>query len=105
LAIWFVETRSFSIEKTTQMLNFALWKPSIPEPLDDTDRLKALTEIRDIQGVGLVYAILKKESDKHVALAETANRRQEVLAEQIKLLNQDIEELKLKQQESEKSFL
>jgi hypothetical protein len=100
LAVWFVETRAFSIEKITQMINIALWMPSISEAMDETAKLKALTEIRDIEGVGLVYAILKKETDRNAALAEKANRNQENLIEQINCLNDEIDKLKLTQQEN-----
>ncbi|MGZ0080048.1 hypothetical protein [Methylomonas sp. YC3] len=101
LATWLVETRSYSIEKIMQMIYSALWKSSIPESLDDTEKLKTLTEIDNIKSAGFIYSTLKKEAERNAALTEKALRAQESLAEELKTLNAEIENLKLIQSEKD----
>lgn len=100
LAIWFVESRGYPIEQIIQMLYTALWKPNTAESANDTLKLRAITEIQDLDGVGLACSIFKKETDKQAAAAAAALRSQEALSEKIRILESDINRIQQEQQQS-----
>jgi len=100
LAIWFVESRGYQVEQITQMLYTALWKSNNPESADDNTKLRALTEIRELNGVGLACSVFKKETDKQAVIAAAALRNQEALNEKIKLLESEKNCIKHEQEES-----
>ena len=90
LAVWFVESRGYTIEQLANMLNLSLWGPSITELTDDIARMRALTSIQDVEGVGLVCSIYKKATDKHVNAALAAEQKQKNLSEKISTLESEL---------------
>ncbi len=100
LAIWFAEFRGYQAEQITKMLYTALWKPDNPEFTDAT-KLRVLTEIRELNSVGLACSIFKKETDKQEAIAVSALRNQETLSNKVRLLELEIIRIKNEQKESD----
>lgn len=98
LAVWFVESRGFQIDHITQMLYTALWEPNSPESADYTTKLRVLTEIRELNSIGLACSIFKKETEKHAAKAAETLRNQEALNEKIRLLESEKNRIKHEQE-------
>ena len=99
LAVWFFESKGFQIDQITQMLYTALWKPNSPESADDTTKLRTLTEIRELSGIGLACSVFKKETEKHLVIAAETIRNQEALNEKIRLLESEKNRIKHEQEE------
>lgn len=94
LAVWFAETRGLSFEKLNLYLYSSLWKPKTHNLKDETSRLRFLTEIQDLAGVGLACSAFKKQADEQIFLTVAAKRGEESALEKIASLENSIERLR-----------
>jgi hypothetical protein len=94
LAVWFTETRGLSIEKINQLLYETLWRPMSPGAKDETVRLRYLTEIRDLAGVGLACATFKRQSDEMAYVVADAGKKLTTASEHVTALTMRNEQLR-----------
>ena len=94
LALWFVETRGLPFERLNQVLYAALWKPHIPEVGQETARLRFLTEMQDLAGVGLACSTFKRQADEQTKRTATANRARDDALEKVARLEATATQLK-----------
>lgn len=93
LALWFSETRALSPEKLNQYLFETLWQPQALTAKDETARLQALTNIRDLAGVGMACLGFKHQADQQMRIADSAKRAEESAVERLQSLKISNEEI------------
>ena len=68
LATWMTNSRSFNFEELVGLLFQTLWAPAARDLGDDNARLRALTEVEQLAGVGLACQRFKQQAvDAHAA--------------------------------------
>ena len=95
LVTWFAETRSLALETITQYLFESLWLPESSSAKDETEKLSVLTEISDLDGVGLACQIFKQKADRQAHIAESAKKAQEAALIENQTLRETGNELRL----------
>jgi hypothetical protein len=93
LAIWFVETRGISLAELSRALFTALWQPQSARNRSVAARLRYLTEMFNVAGVGVATQVFKEEADRQAGLAEVAWREKESVLTRALLLEGDLERL------------
>ena len=93
LAIWFSETRNLTLERLNQYLFECLWQPHTSEAKDEAARLRILTDIRDLAGVGIACAVFKRQLDQQMQVADSAKRAENSALERLQRLNTSYQEL------------
>ena len=90
LATWLAVHRSLGLEEVAGLLFVSLWEPAARELDDDTDRLRALTEVDDAAGAGLaaqryrqLAAVARAAQDQ--ALREAAALRHRAVEQEAQL--------------------
>jgi hypothetical protein len=83
LATWFALHRGVSLEDLANLLFYALWEPAARDLADDTDRLRALTEVEDSAGVGVAATRYRQQltearGERDKALRETGTLSQQL---------------------------
>lgn len=94
VGLWFVEKRSWSPEQLSQFLYAKFWKRQIPESEDGAHRFRALTEIRDLAGLGLACSAFEKQADQQERVAKTANLARDSALERVTTLEASVEQLR-----------
>lgn len=74
LGVWFADTRNISLSELTEALNFALWAPRAKQVERDNTRLRALTEIEQVVGVGLACHQFRQQAADRAVQADHAAR-------------------------------
>ena len=74
LAAWLVDTRNLSLSDVTEALNTTLWAPRARRVDHDNGRLRALTEIEQVAGVGLACQQYRQQAIEKTALADQTAR-------------------------------
>lgn len=90
LAVWFAVTRNLALEDVADALNVAVWTPAGCGADSDITKLRALTSIEKVEGVGLACEQYKRravaQADEAVrASAEAARLRTEHQETQLEL--------------------
>jgi len=90
LAVWFAVTRNLALEDVADALNVAVWTPAGCDADSDIAKLRALTSIEKVEGVGLACEQYKRravaQADEAVrASAEAARLRTEHQETQLEL--------------------
>lgn len=75
LATWLAMHRGVSLDDLANQLFHALWEPAARDLVDDTERLRALTDVEDIAGVGVAAQRYRQQ------LAEARSEREKALRE------------------------
>lgn len=83
LAIWFAFNRGLNFEEMAALLFQVLWEPATHNLVNDNARLRALTEMEQLEGVGVVCHRLRQQAieartSQDQAQREAAARRQQV---------------------------
>ena len=83
LATWFALHRGVGLEDMSNLLFHALWEPAARELEDDTERLRALTDIEDLAGAGVAAQRYRQQladarHDREQALRDTVTLAQQV---------------------------
>lgn len=94
LAVWLSETRGISLEQLNQYLFLSLWEPQVKTIKDETGRLRFLTEIRDLAGVGLACSVFKQQADEQIRVAMSAKEDREAALEQATALQAFADQLR-----------
>ena len=99
LAVWFALHRGLGLDDLANLLFHVLWEPAQRELDDDTERLRALTDIEDLAGTGVAAQRFRQQladarRDRESALRETAALKQQVagLQSQRDLAHAQVEE-------------
>lgn len=74
LATWFACNRGVNFEELASLLLHALWVPAARELADDNARLRALTEVEQAAGVGLVCQRFRQRASEARSAQEGAER-------------------------------
>jgi hypothetical protein len=96
LAVWCSETRGLSPDDISETLLSTLWEPEASRVTDDSTRLRLLTEIRDLAGVGLACAALKAEAEKQLRITQDARRSESSALEKMRVLEESSTKLQQK---------
>lgn len=84
LVTWFALHRGANLEDVADLLFHSLWEPAARELVDDADRLRALTEVENSAGIGVVAFRYRQQladarGDRDKALREAGVLRQQVV--------------------------
>lgn len=83
MAIWLAYIKGLSLATTADMLFVALWRPQASVLEDDTSKLRALTQIDELCGIGVACDEYRRQAqDKH-AQADAAAREASALRERV----------------------
>jgi chromosome segregation ATPase len=91
--VWFSESRGLGLDRLTSGLYAALWKPAADAVKAETGRLRHMTEVRDLAGLGIAAATFKQQADGHIAAMLSAKRAQEALEERNRALQEQVRRL------------
>lgn len=83
LAVWFSLHRSIGLDEMSNLLFRALWEPAERELEDDTERLRALTDIEELAGVGVAAQRYARQVDVVQRERDQARDQTFVLARQV----------------------
>jgi len=84
-SLWLYETQEHvSFEQLCRWLNTSLWLPEAAKIKDDYAKLRELTEIQALSGVGLVCNTFLEEAEAKYLFAERAQREKALALEEIK---------------------
>jgi hypothetical protein len=95
LATWFACNRGVNFEELAALLLHALWAPAARELADDNARLRALTEVEQTAGVGLVCQRFRQRASEANAAQEFAERDTDTLRSQVSQLEEQLEQATL----------
>jgi hypothetical protein len=98
MVTWFALQRSLNPEELSRLLFESLWEPAATKLMDDTARLRALTEVEYLAGVGLACQRFHRQ-------ASEARVGQEQARSEVNALRQELEGLQsqLQKVESERT--
>jgi hypothetical protein len=91
LATWLASTRSINLEELSSLLFQSVWEPAARDLVDDNARLRALTEIEQLAGVGLACDKFRQRAVDANAAQVQAYREAAGLRETVALLSSQIE--------------
>lgn len=92
MAVWLADVKSLSIPALSDALFIALWRPRATELEHETARLRALTEIEELAGVGLVCEEYRRQAAEKLSQAEMATREAAALRDRVQRLEQELGE-------------
>lgn len=92
MAVWLADVKSLSVPALSDALFLALWRPRATELEHETARLRALTEIEELAGVGLVCEEYRRQAAEKLSQAEMATREAAALRERVQRLEQQLSE-------------
>lgn len=92
MAVWLADVKSLAIPALSDALFLALWRPRAMELGHETARLRALTEIEELAGVGLVCEEYRRQAVERLAQADMATREAAGLKERVQLLERQLAE-------------
>ncbi|AGW91526.1 hypothetical protein N234_15965 [Ralstonia pickettii DTP0602] len=95
LATWFACNRGVNFEELTSLLLHALWSPAARELADDNARLRALTEVEQPAGIGLVCQRFRQRASEARAAQEGAERDANTLRSQVSQVESQLEQASL----------
>ncbi len=92
MAVWLADVKGLSIPALSGALFVALWRPRAIELEHETARLRALTEIDELAGVGLVCEEYRRQAAEKLAQAEMATKEAAALTDRLQSLEQELSE-------------
>ncbi len=92
MAVWLADVKSLSIPALSDALFLALWRPRATELEHEGARLRALTEIEELAGVGLVCEEYRRQAAEKLSQAEMATREAAALRDRVQRLEQELRE-------------
>lgn len=92
MAVWLADVKSLSIAELSDALFIALWRPRATELEHEGTRLRALTEIAELAGVGLVCEEYRRQATEKLSQAEMATREAAALRDRVQRMEQELRE-------------
>lgn len=92
MAVWLADVKSLSIPALSDALFLAIWRPRATELEHEGARLRALTEIEELAGVGLVCEEYRRQAAEKLSQAEMATREAAALRDRVQRLDQELRE-------------
>lgn len=92
MAVWLADVKNLSISALSDALFLALWRPRATELEHEGARLRALTEIEELAGVGLVCEEYRRQAAEKLSQAEIATREAAALRDRVQRLEQELRE-------------
>ena len=82
VAVWLREMRGRSLHDVAEMLFQGVWKKAAASIEDDTDKLRAITDVSELAPVAIACAVFQQQAEEqtkraHQSAAETHQLRQE----------------------------
>lgn len=96
MAVWLADVKSLSIPALSDALFLAVWRPRATELEDEAARLRALTGIEELAGVGLVCEEYRRQAAEKLAQADMAMRDAATLRERVQRLEVELAEAQQK---------
>lgn len=90
LTIWFAISRSPSLDELTTLLYEAIWQPEARKLENDTERLAAITEVKDIAGVGFACHRFEQKASSAWFSATQAQNETVSLRQKLELLQEKL---------------
>ena len=90
MAVWIADVKGLSMPAVADALFVALWRPRATALEHDTARLRALTEIDQLAGVGLVGEEYRRQVAEKHAQADTATREASLFRESARSLGDEL---------------
>jgi len=91
LVLWFYDTRAVTLVQLNEMLYRVLWAPRAAELIDDASRLRALTDIHDLVGVGAACGVFVAAAKESSRMETAAQQERDAAQEQRQVLKEEIE--------------
>jgi len=92
LLVWLSDTKQLPLSELIEALNYALWAPSARDLSDEGAKLRALTEIGDLPGVGLVCELYRQQAREKSNQADQASQEAVSLKAQVARLESQLSE-------------
>lgn len=92
LATWFACNRGMNLEELTSLLLNLLWTPAARELADDNARLRALTEVEQFAGVGLICQRFQQHATEADGAQKRAERDADMLRSQVSQLEGQLQQ-------------
>ncbi|UUZ68536.1 hypothetical protein LP416_00205 [Polaromonas sp. P2-4] len=90
LAVWLAHVKGLSVAATAEALFVALWRPHASTLKHDTSKLRALTQIDELGGIGVACDEYRRQTqDKH-AQADEAAREASALRERVSSVEDEL---------------
>lgn len=93
---WVATDRNWPADETAALLFEALWQPAAKKLVDDTQRLRALTEAGGAAGVGMACQRFRQQAVEARTQNEQLQRQMVALREQLALLESQLAEAETK---------
>jgi hypothetical protein len=90
LVVWLAEVKELSLEKVIEVVNASLWAPSAGRIGQESAKLRALTEIEQVEGIGLACEYFRHRASDNKVLAERATHEAAALRERIAQLEREL---------------
>ncbi len=94
LAVWIADTRHLDLTELVEILSASLWEPRARKFETDHLRLRAITEIADVEGVGLACEQLRKQAREQAARADNARWEAAAASEKVTDLELELEDVR-----------
>jgi hypothetical protein len=94
LAVWSVETRGVSLAELSDALFQGFWRTKSEESKSEAERLRAITDIQEPVGVGLVCGEFKRRAEEHIRISEASRRTAETANAELRRWMTEVEILK-----------
>jgi hypothetical protein len=95
LTIWLASTRGLNLDELSKLLFQVVWGPAARELVDDNARLRALTEIEQAAGVGLVCDRFRQNVIEACSGRDQAQREASGLREAVAELRSQLEQAEI----------
>ncbi len=90
MTVWLAGVKGLSIPALSDALFVAMWRPRAIELEHETARLRALTEIDELAGVGLVCEEYRRQAGEGLARAAMASRDAAALRDRLQSLEREL---------------
>lgn len=104
LALWFTETRGLTVAAVTETLISALWIRSVKRIQDETGRLRAISEVRNLAGIGVVCELFRMQAQERVRAVMLAEKERDRALQEAQSLREELEAFENKASELEHRF-
>lgn len=103
MAIWLAESRGLSVAAVTDVLFTSLWAPKAQKLVMEASKLEAISSIAELAGVGLACDEYRRLAQDRLRASESAINEAEALRARVQTLDADLDALRLKVAELEKT--
>lgn len=104
MAIWLAESRGLSVAAVADVLYTSLWAPKAQKLVAEASKLDAVSSIAELAGVGLACDEYRRLAQERLRASESAINEAEALRARVQTLESDLDALRLKVSELEKTY-